>query len=148
MPFSIGGGGAHDDTSHQGSAKKAIASGVASLDAGTLIPAAQVPNHGLSKHTADAKASSGNYVGNDTANRAIPHGLGRIPSMVFIAQSGGINYNLIYPTAAQILYLSNASNVLVYAVTVCDSTNLYVGNATSYGASGNATGTTYNWVVL
>jgi hypothetical protein len=42
MPFPGGTQGGHDDSQHQGSAKKAILSGVASLDATTHVPLAQL----------------------------------------------------------------------------------------------------------
>jgi len=51
MPLAIGGVAAHDDSMHSGSAKRDAANGVAPLDAGSLLPSANLPAHGLSKHT-------------------------------------------------------------------------------------------------
>lgn len=83
------------------------------------------------------------YVGNDSANRAIPHGLGRIPkAVIIVANSGNYNYHVV-----QSGMIHNIGTSFL-AVTAMDATNFYVGNAGSYPNSGNATGTTYTWSAL
>jgi len=89
---------------------------------------------------------SGNYVGNNTANRAIAHGLGVIPKMVKLV-SPGASAEFTLLTNAEIHY-NDSSSTLSHAVTAWDATNFYVGNATSYGQSANATGVSYYWVAL
>jgi len=78
--------------------------------------------------------SQGNYIGNDTANRAIPHGLNRVPKIVSLF--GGVYQHTIYGGVAIITYVDNAASGYK-AVTAPDSTYFYVGNAASYQQSAN-----------
>ncbi len=99
-----------------------------------------------------ARITSGTYAGNDTVNRAIPHGLGVTPKIVFISdtQAGIFCWFRIFGGLAQILYF----RILVatagkYAVTIPNATNFYVGNAASYTYSANETDSgTYYWVAI
>lgn len=86
-------------------------------------------------------SSSGGYAGNDTANRAIPHGLGRIPSNVYITLNGNQFAFSITNGRAEIVNIGAG----FLAVTAPDATNFYVGNAGSYGVSANAAGSNYSW---
>jgi hypothetical protein len=88
-------------------------------------------------------SKTGTYTGNDTVNRAIPHGLGRTPCRVFFAQIG---QNLMWDLNAtgQI----NLVGLATLAVTAFDATNFYVGNAAGYGNSANAAGNDYRWTAV
>ena len=85
------------------------------------------------------------YTGNDTADRAIPHGLGVIPKFVAIATT--LTWGLEFAGVAAVLY-NDAAALGAYAVTAPDATNFYIGNATSYARSLNSNGLTYYWVAL
>jgi len=86
-------------------------------------------------------AQTGSYVGNDTANRALPHGLGRAPRALLIV-AGSISY-LELPGNAYIVGQGTTR-----AVTAMNETNFYVGNAGSYVQSCNAVGVTYYWAAI
>ncbi len=94
-----------------------------------------------------ALSSSGSYAGNNSANRAIPHGLAETPKMILIRYSDDSRWYRIYGGLAQIGYMSNASNGQ-RAVTTPSATNFYVGNAGSYEQSANETGGTFYWVAI
>lgn len=110
-------------------------------------------SHGATKHDSTVLAfNSSNFAGNSSANRAIPHGLGRAPNLVILTRrtdaNDGTQVNIIH--AGESGYIRNitsgTNNVL--AVTAVDATNFYVGNATDYSDTGNLTGQTYYWVAL
>ena len=63
MPFQVGSVAVHDDVQHTGSAKRGLASGVASLDALVRVPAAQLA---LAELLANKNAASG-YAGLDAS---------------------------------------------------------------------------------
>lgn len=112
-----------------------------SLLASLTAHAADVSTHG---QNAIAGISSGSYAGNNTVNRAIPHGLGVIPKVVFIVNQPSA-LNAINHLALGFIWSSSSNNL---AVTGSDATNFYVGNATSYPNSGNATTRTYDWIAI
>jgi len=97
-----------------------------------------------------ASINTGNYTGDDTADRAIAHGLGTAPSFVFLlcetigqshwfyAQISGSNY----------IYFMHPAASGKYSVSAIDSTNFHVGNASDYGHSANYNGRTYYWVAI
>lgn len=85
---------------------------------------------------------SGSYTGNNTANRAIAHGMGKAPVLVLF-RIGYATLRIGEPG-----YIDYAPAVSVLAVTTWDSTNFYVGNASYYDRSANATGSTYFWVAF
>lgn len=89
--------------------------------------------------------ASGTYTGNDTVNRALPHGLGITPKMVFITGSDFF-YRLIEATGVIFWQQNAGSDSLV--VTVIDATNFYVGNATSYPQSANENTIAYYWIAI
>lgn len=89
--------------------------------------------------------TSGSYTGNDTADRAIPHGLGRIPSMVMINTASNI-VHLRQPKGFTTWQYNDTS--ASSAVTAATATNFYVGNAANYSLSGNLNATVYTWVAL
>ena len=95
--------------------------------------------------------TSGSYTGDDSVNRALPHGLGTTPKIVAIyggmySASNNFFY-AIHPSYNYILYVSGATQGR-YAVTALDGTNFYVGNASNYGQSANADTLLYYWVAF
>ena len=93
------------------------------------------------------EVARGSYSGNDTANRAIPHGLGALPQAVFIFNENGMIFYWENTGVAEICYLLSTTSGN-HAVTVMTDTNFYVGNAANYGQSANAVGTDYQYVVV
>lgn len=92
-------------------------------------------------------SSSGSYTGNSTANRAIAHGLGVIPAIVFIVDfNRGYWYRLIRGQAAIAHMRSDSQGNL--AVTAPNNTNFFVGNAAEYMKSANNSGDPYYWVAI
>ena len=90
--------------------------------------------------------SEGNYPGNNTINRAIPHGLGVKPKKIIIAwENTGFINNITRD--GQIEYLEDITQS-VYVVTAWDENNFYVGNSSQYNASANGSGYTYYWKAL
>lgn len=88
-------------------------------------------------------ANAGTYVGNDTENRAIPHGLGRTPKWVnIVGASGGFGY---VASICQSGKLYNHAANLDFDVTAWDGTYFYVGDAANYHQSMNANGVTHRW---
>lgn len=97
--------------------------------------------------TACAPIASGSYAGNDTVNRAIAHGLGVTPKQVLIIESTGKMWHRITDQAGKIYYLSTRGEGN-HDVTAISATNFYVGNATDYARSANASGETYYWAAI
>ena len=100
-----------------------------------------------------AEVSSGTYVGNGGADRAIPHGLTKTPKAVILAAVDTATPTtsrgafMISDKAARVISVINlASGAL--AVSAMNSTNFYVGNATSYANSANEATYTYYWVAV
>lgn len=88
----------------------------------------------------------GNYTGNDGVNRDIAHGLDKPPIAVFIMSTAG-TWHLIHGTTTAIFYLADDTHGYL-TVTQIGATNFYVGNATSYLYSGNASTVTYYWIAI
>ncbi len=91
-----------------------------------------------------AVVSSGSYTGNATVNRAIPHGLGVTPKLIYLVEESVVAFYHIIGALAEIR--SSTSGRL--AVTIPDATNFYVGNATSYPQSANENLKVYDWVAI
>lgn len=83
--------------------------------------------------------TSGNYVGNDVANRPIMHSLGVMPQAIIICNIDGKIFMLIIP--GTISYGN-----LIKSVQVWDATNFYVGPGLIGQA--NQVGKTYYWVAF
>lgn len=98
------------------------------------------------------KIAEGTYTGDDSVNRAIPHGLGKIPSQVIIqnqeanAARGEYVFLLLKAHARMSCVKGGASSSLT--VTAMDITNFYVGNATAPGMAANANTIPYGWVAI
>lgn len=94
---------------------------------------------------------SGNYVGDSSVNKAIAHGLGRTPGIVFIienaASPNGRQFRIL-GAVASIFFVSASPSAGNYDVTIPNATNFYVGNATNYQNSANYTGSSYYWVAM
>lgn len=90
------------------------------------------------------KSTNGTYTGNGAANRAVAHGLGKIPRVVFLYASGSAALWFISDQLAQIVYTANAA----YAVTAMTASDFYVGNVASMGGSANDAGVVYYWEAI
>jgi hypothetical protein len=84
---------------------------------------------------------SGTYTGDGSVNKAVPHGLGRVPKMLIITQPGVVN--VFFCVKDAIVFFGFAEE----AVTAMDATNFYVGNAGSLPFSANVNATNYLWSV-
>jgi hypothetical protein len=97
----------------------------------------------LEAGSSGTKIITGTYTGNDTVNRAIAHGIGKIPAFIFIEQ---VNYFLCWNVLVGYLLQHIWSGRPV--VTAPDSNNFYVGNSDSYEGSANAGGISYKWIAI
>ena len=88
----------------------------------------------------------GMYSGDNTVNRAIAHTLGFIPKAILIMPNTAAYYFQIWYAAAIAQISPTTSGAL--GITAKDATNFYVGNATSYPQSANASGTNYYWAAF
>jgi len=96
--------------------------------------------------TRTATASSfGEYPGNNTGNRAIPHSLGKKAKMVRLHMGGAGAANWDILGNYNHIKGSDAAANYDYEVTAIDDVNFYVGSASSYAGSANGTGNTYYW---
>ena len=91
-------------------------------------------------------SKAGTYSGNSTVNRAIPHGCGSTPKIIFIERATAVR--VIILGADGLLYYHDDVYTGTYTVTIPDSTNFYVGNATSYLRTGNMNAVAYRWVAI
>jgi hypothetical protein len=67
--------------------------------------------------------------------------------VIYTTSTGLYQFFLLGSNPTVLKCLSDTVNAQ-YDVTAMDSTYFYVGNATDYAQSGNATGNTYYWVAL
>lgn len=94
-----------------------------------------------------ASISRGTYAGNNAANAAKSHGLGKTPKVVYIAgPSADLRYAIVIP--GLLTSDVNGGSINNYSVTTPTTDYFYVGNATSYAASMNETGKTYDFVAI
>ena len=100
----------------------------------------------LNNPSADVVMNTGWYGGVDSVNRAIAHGLIRVPKLVLIVSSQGSHY-VIWFTSPYIDAQYGTGETEI-AVTAMDSTYFYVGNAASYFSSANAYGVGYRFVAI
>lgn len=91
-------------------------------------------------------SSSGNYTGNDGANRAIPHGLGRIPNGLIIVEY--VTPNVFKQSPPLNGNIFRWGSTTMYTVSILDATSFYVGHATSYVNSANGNAKVYMWVAF
>jgi len=112
--------------------------------------------------TGVAIITTGTYTGNGTANRAITHGLGSIPKVVFIQNQTDTSYlyhYMIFPGFGYGYILgfrlgsgswSGQSNIPYLGVTQMDSSYFYVGNSSdsNYMFTANTNNKIYRWVAF
>ena len=91
-------------------------------------------------------SKTGSYTGDGTANKAIAHGLGKVPSLVIILGDTLSAYAGLITVGQAEVYCVNLTTA--YSVTAMTNTNFYVGNATSYLGSMNNNASGYHWVAL
>ena len=96
-------------------------------------------------HSGHAVAAQGNFIGDSTVNRAIPHGLGKKPKVVFFYSSAVDRIGGILEDGIIWVKEGDQMALVEIAVSVADATNIYVGNATDYDDSFNYTGRTQHW---
>lgn len=101
---------------------------------------------------ASASSSSGNYTGDATANRAIAHGLGVAPRLVFIVNltTVGTWFRIITGLARITGADGSTANATgpIYAVTAMDATNFYVGDGVNHQWTANFVAYSYYWVAI
>lgn len=95
-------------------------------------------------------SGSGSYTGNNTVNRAIPHGLGVVPFLIVIIDNNnagafiGLVFDDLIVSVGGVPVIATS-----YAVTAADATNFYVGNAAEYWGSLNSSQPRYyEWRIL
>lgn len=94
---------------------------------------------------ASKSITSGNYTGDGSTNRGIPHGLGTTPKIVFIWQPGGMGEILYKGGLIAAITGSNTCNIAT-GITDFDATNFYVGKAGAESGNGNLQ--PYQWIAL
>lgn len=92
-----------------------------------------------------ALIATGTYTGDDSANKAIAHGLGIVPKIIFVYADLGLNACSIMGATPVII---NSMAGSYFTVTAATSTNFYVGNVGNYPESANSNGVGYTWVAL
>lgn len=92
--------------------------------------------------------TTGTYTGDTTQNRAIPHGLGRVPDVVFINKSDGEHFQRILGNPGTLLLEINIGSNHAVTVTAMDSTNFYVGDAGANSYAANSNSHTFYWVAI
>lgn len=102
--------------------------------------------YGFSKQSSPIIEKTGTYTGNAAANRAIPHNLGRVPTMVSVFDTGEAKTVLRYGNSVYMIALIDAGSVQYFSVTACDSTNFYVGDGGN--KYGNVNLHNYAWVAI
>ncbi len=105
-----------------------------------------MPINNPSTPPAVPEITTGTYVGDNSVNRAIAHGLSGTPDVVLIMESLATRWWRIFGTIALISHEfgSTSSN---FAVTIPNATNFYVGNSTNYNESANGGGDKV-WVAI
>lgn len=112
--------------------------------------------HGTDKHDATVPKLpfiiNGSYTGNDTADRAIAHGLNRAPLMIVVidetAVTGRDMMAVVFGATGDVQAFGGIPVCITayYGVTAANSTNFYIGDVG--GAWGNAAGETYLFMCI
>lgn len=87
----------------------------------------------------------GVYTGDGTVNRAIAHGLGRIPFIVIVFNTGVSQMNFVEDDLVQGLGAGGFGQA--YNVTAADITNFYIGFA-PIGFWGNEAGNNFTFIAI
>lgn len=122
---------------------------------GTTLPglvtthAALTKSHGLAGTATIVGITTGTYTGDGTQNRAIAHGLGVVPKVVFITKDNG-SYHFMGISTGYLHYAGGGGSPSVssLAQTNSTSTNFYVGASTDTDAGANKSSQNYSWVAL
>lgn len=95
-------------------------------------------------------AGKGNYTGDDSANRSIPHGVGSTPALVIIiCRTETFHYFLNSGNPTKLRYINAATPTEGNkTVTAMDSTNFYVGDGATHDASANKNTIVYDWIAF
>lgn len=88
--------------------------------------------------------ASGSYGGDDTADRAVAHGLGTTPKLVVIIAITVATWHIIVGNST----VRSSDGLTLATATVWDATNFRVGHTSSFVNSANASGTTYRFVAF
>ncbi len=75
-------------------------------------------------HSGHSISASGTYTGDGTANRAIPHGLGKIPQVVSLVRLADTHLIILAADSDACFYLTDATHGSV-ACTAMDNVNFY-----------------------
>lgn len=146
MPFGFGIGIISTDNLGDGAVTNAKVAAAAAIVETKISPNPGTHAAASAPHSGHARITAGSYVGNNTANRAIPHGLGIVPKAVHTWTTNVVVCGM--STSGLWIATDNASGNGGLAVTGWDATNYYVGNATSYRYSANENGYTHYWVAI
>jgi len=98
--------------------------------------------------------SEGTFVGDNTANRAIPHSLGKTPQIVVLSETTGITTGHIFVIIRGRAYIFCAGSLAAggesgfHAITIPDNINFHVGNVANYHTSANFGTRAYYWVAF
>lgn len=95
--------------------------------------------------TSSLDSDTGTYTGDDTANRAIPHNLGRKPKVVLIYGFSYFGY-MLYEDDGIIHYCGSTNGAK--SVTTMTDTNFYVGNVANYSETCNKDTRDYYWTAI
>jgi hypothetical protein len=87
--------------------------------------------------------AQGSYAGDNTANRAIPHGMGGAPRFIAIQKNAADELWIMVVQSGKMELTSFANS---YNPTTPTPTNFYVGKAATF--EGNVAGQTYFWYAV
>jgi hypothetical protein len=112
--------------------------------------------HGAAEHDSSVPKLpfivSGTYTGNDTADRAIPHGLNRVPKMIVVIDetitTGRDMMATVFGATGDVQVFGGIPTCVTsyYGVTAADATNFHIGDTA--GAWGNVSGETYLFMAI
>ena len=109
-----------------------------------MIALNEIPLHGADKHDSTVcKITKGTYQGDGTNNKAIAHGLGKIPKIIHLIKIGYQDNLILVNMDSNLGTWVNAIDSTIDGVPAATATDFYV----SAGLS-NITGKTYYWVAL
>lgn len=100
----------------------------------------------LNNPTAAVEIKTGTYTGNNSVNRAIPHGLSKTPKLIKILSTS--TKSEIHGAWGRINAISASNLFNSYEVTAPDTTNFYVGNPYNWTASANLNPLVHYWIAI
>lgn len=90
---------------------------------------------------------TGTYTGDDTANKAVSHGLARTPKIILVTNRSNYQSFLGNEGAADWVWRRASDNNHQHT-TSATALYFYIGNAGDYQVSVNASGVVYEWVAI